>query len=368
MSASGVSSGFTVDEILAWTQGRLVNGAALGGRAREIRVKRPAQISGAGTEDVAFFFNPEFKNELPACRAGVLITGEPFVGPLEASGLPVWKSAAVIACSDPYWAMAVLSGKFAAQNSTAGPTSRPDRSEIHPTAVIHASARIGDRVRIGPFCVIDEGARVGTGSVLYAGCTVGPGAEIGEDAVFFPGVTIYEQVKIGNRARLHAGVRIGSDGFGYAKNPNGPGHQKIYHMGRVVIGDDVEIGANSCVDRGTIADTVIGNHAKLDNQVHIGHNAKLDEGAVICGGTCLAGSASIGKYCYVGGLSGIANKAHVGDGASVGALTLVTKDVAPGSTAVGNPQRDYRAHFRAHAALNKLAGSRKKRETPKEVK
>ncbi|CAM6054194.1 unnamed protein product [Sphagnum tenellum] len=180
---------------------------------------------------------------------------------------------------------------------------------------------------------------------------------MGDSTVLFPRVTLYESTRVGSRVRIHAGAVLGSDGFGYSpkkdeisKQPLG--HQKIYHLGCVHIEDDVEIGANSCIDRGTIGETRIGRYSKLDNLVHIGHNARLDEGAVICGGTCLAGNASVGRYAYVGGLSGIGNHVHVGDGAKVGALTMVTKDVANASSAVGNPQRDAKEHFRAHALLS----------------
>ena len=167
------------------------------------------------------------------------------------------------------------------------------------------------------------------------------------------------------RVRIHAGSVIGADGFGYAPKREGSqviGHVKIYHLGRVVIGDDVEIGANSCVDRSTFGETRIEKSAKLDNIVHIGHNALVEEGAVICGGTCLAGRASVGKFALVGGLTGIINDVHVGDGAQVAAMTLVSKDVLPGSTAVGNPQREYKQHFRAHAILNKLMTEREKQK------
>jgi UDP-3-O-[3-hydroxymyristoyl] glucosamine N-acyltransferase len=209
--------------------------------------------------------------------------------------------------------------------------------------------------------VVDEGSKIGDGSVLYPGVVIGPRVTVGEDSVFFPGVVIYENCEIGNRVRIHGNSVIGADGFGYApkKSAQGmEGHQKIYHLGRVVVGDDVEIGASSTVDRSTLGDTVIEKHAKIDNQVQIGHNAHVGEGAIICGGSALAGRARLGRYAVVGGLTGVTNAVTVGDGASVAALSLVTRDVAPGSTAVGNPQREYAEHFRAHAALNRLVSER----------
>lgn len=354
---------FSVEQILTWTGGQLSNGADLGPSVDAIRVERPSVLALSRSSDVGFFFNRAYEKELATADPGVLITSEAFVKPLRESGLPLWKKTAVLSCPDPYLAMAILSEKFASIHSTVAHVSEPgETTDIHPTAIVDPSAQIGHGVRIGAHCVVEWGAKIGDGTVLYPGCFVGPEVVIGAKCVLFPGVAVYEWSVIGDRVRLHAGVVIGSDGFGYAPKREGKkvvGHQKLFHLGRVVIGDDVEIGANSCVDRATFGETVIGNNSKLDNLVHIGHNSRLDEGAVICGGTCLAGRASIGKYAYVGGLTGVGNDVHVGDGASVGALAMVTKDVPPGGTAVGNPQRDYREHFRAHAYLNRLIAEKK---------
>jgi UDP-3-O-[3-hydroxymyristoyl] glucosamine N-acyltransferase len=267
----------------------------------------------------------------------------------------------VVACPDPYLAMALLSADFARELSTLSHSKRPEISSIHPTAVIHPSVQLGKQITVAAHCVVDEGSKIGDGSVLYPGVVIGPRVTVGEDSVFFPGVVIYENCEIGNRVRIHGNSVIGADGFGYApkKSAQGmEGHQKIYHLGRVVVGDDVEIGASSTVDRSTLGDTVIEKHAKIDNQVQIGHNAHVGEGAIICGGSALAGRARLGRYAVVGGLTGVTNAVTVGDGASVAALSLVTRDVAPGSTAVGNPQREYAEHFRAHAALNRLVSER----------
>lgn len=353
----------SLSEILSWTGGRLVNGGLLGPSADTIRVERPAPLSASRANDLAFFFSKDYQHELATARPGILITGEPFVGPLEKAGLPFWGSSAVIACADPYSAMALLSEKFAQRNSTVAHRGPRKARTLHPTAVIHPGAELGEGVQVGAYCVVEEGARIGAGTYLYPGCFVGPRVKIGEDCVLFPRVSVYEFAEIGNRVRIHAGSVLGSDGFGYAPKREGKqvvDHQKIFHLGRVIIGDDVEIGANSCVDRGTIADTIIGSKSKLDNLVHIGHNARLDEGSIICGGTCLAGNSSTGKFAYVGGLTGIANHVHVGDGAMVGAVSLITKDVPPGETALGNPQREYKEHFRVHAALNRLIKDRSK--------
>jgi UDP-3-O-[3-hydroxymyristoyl] glucosamine N-acyltransferase len=191
---------------------------------------------------------------------------------------------------------------------------------------------------------------------------------IGPRAHLIAHVSIYPETVIGADFRAHAGVVIGSDGFGYAPIKVGgkvEGHQKIWHLGHVRIGDRVEIGANSCADRGTLGNTIIEDDVKIDNLCHVGHNARLGQGAVLCGGVLLAGRAVVERFAYIGGNTGITNGVVVGAGALVGATSLVTKDVPPGGTAVGNPQREYSEHFRAHAALNRLMKPRMKpRVTP----
>ncbi|MCM2277840.1 MAG: UDP-3-O-(3-hydroxymyristoyl)glucosamine N-acyltransferase [Oligoflexia bacterium] len=349
---------FSVSQILEWSGGRLANAEALGGKVDEIRVERPMPLGISRSTDLAFFYNKAYEGEARTADPGILITAEPFLKPLEASGHPIWRRAAVISCVDPYLAMALLSEKFAAAlSSVAHVETIALETEVHPSAVLDASATIGAGVRIGAHCVIEAGARIGDGSVLYPGCYIGPEAVVGGRCVLFPGVTLYEWTQLGDRVRIHAGSVLGSDGFGYAQRRDGKqvtGHQKIFHLGRVVVGNDVELGANVCVDRGTFGETRIGNNVKLDNDVHVGHNAILEEGAVVCGGTALAGRAQIGRFAFVGGLTGITNDVRIGDGASVGAVTLVTKDVPAGSTAVGVPAREYREHFKIHALLNRM--------------
>jgi UDP-3-O-[3-hydroxymyristoyl] glucosamine N-acyltransferase len=357
---------------MSCTGGRLVNLDDLESCQidwERIQVERPASLGASKPSELAFFFSRAFEHELGSANPGILIIGEDFVAPLKGASLPFWTTSAVIACQDPYLALAQLSGLFAESLSTV--TYAPSQSEglapadVHPTALVDASVELGVGVKIGAYCIVEKGSRIGTGTVLYPGCYVGPRCLIGESTVLFPRVTLYEWTQIGDRVRIHAGSVLGSDGFGYAPllSESSPrqvfGHQKIYHLGRVVLENDVEVGANTCIDRGTFGDTQIGKFSKLDNLVHIGHNSRLDEGAVICGGSCLAGNASVGKYAYVGGLTGIGNHVHVGDGAKVGALTMVTKDVVPGGTVVGNPQRDSKEHFRAHALLSKLLGERR---------
>lgn len=344
---------------------RVANLSILGSKLEQIRVERPAELGVSRPNEIAFFFSKSYQTELPTAAPGILITAEPFAAALEASGLPLWKNSAVIACQDPYLAMAVISQHLAPGLSSVAfsdPSVRP--TEIHPSAVVAPGVELGESVVIGPHCVIEAGVRIGKGSRLIAGCFVGRDCQIGEESVLFPRVTLYERSVIGSRVRLHAGVVIGADGFGYAPKRDGKqivGHAKIYHFGRVVIGNDVEIGANACVDRGTIGDTVIKDMAKIDDLVMIGHNSRLDTGAVICGNAGLAGRAKIGKFAYVGGGAGVGNDVEVGDGAMLGGYAVVSSDVSAGAGVLGYPARESREHYRIQAMLNKMLAEREKR-------
>lgn len=355
--------GFAVQKILDVTGGQWVNADQTGSAARSLRLKQISALGASSVYDVAFFFSKDYQEEVKTARPGVLITAAPFVKPLQDSPLPIWKQSVVVVCSDPYFAMALLSKEFARILSNEARLERPSESKIHPTAVIHPTAKIGRCVEIGAFSVIEENAEIGEGTVIYPHCYVGHRVHVGDDCVIFHGVTLYEETRVGNRVRIHAGTRIGVDGFGYApimKEKKVGGHQKIYHLGNVILEDDVEIGANSCIDRSTFGGTTISHQSKIDNQVHIGHNAFLGEGTIVCGNTCFAGGSSTGKFVYVGGLSALSNKVHIGDYALVGGATAVTKDAIEGGEYLGIPCRPAKEHFKVHALLNRLLDQRSK--------
>ena len=351
---------FSLAQILAWTHGRLVNSSELNEASDQIWVSHLAPLPGAGENDVAFYHSKAFFEELKSSEPRILMTNEASVEIL--STLSVWSKASIVTCQDPYFAMAVLSEKFAAhQSSVAHLDLKNQLGSIHPTAVVDPSVEMGPHVTIGPYCVIEGGVKIGAHSVLYSHCVVGQRARIGESCVLFSHVTVYEWTEMGSRVRLHSGVVLGADGFGYAPERQGRRiirHQKIFHLGRVVLGDDVEVGSNTCIDRGTFGDTRVGSGAKIDNLVQVGHNVTIDEGAILCGGVCLAGNVHIGKFAYVGGVTGISNHVRIGDGALIGACSLISKDVPSGTKSLGNPQRSYQEHFRVHAWLNRRVSRR----------
>ena len=354
---------FPLDRILEWSGGQLANRDSLKRDPAGGSVGRMAPLRGSTASDLCFFFSKDYQDEIPAAHPGILITSEPFLAPLRASGLPVWSQTAVIACADPYLAMAKLSAKFA--ELLASREHGSWSSGVHPSAVVHPSARVAASASIGPHCVIERDAVVGENTRLVAGAFVGSAASIGCDGLIFPNVTIYHECHIGDRVRPHSGVVIGSDGFGYAPERAGRqvvGHQKIHHFGRVIIGDDVEICASTAVDRGTMGDTVIEDLVKIDNLVHVGHNSVIRRGAILCGMSGVAGGSVVGRFAYLGGRAIVINKAEVGDGAMLAADCVVTKDVSAEAQVAGSPHRPLREHLKIQARLSRMIEARSSKQ------
>ena len=225
---------------------------------------------------------------------------------------------------------------------------------IHPTALIAAGARLGSCVSVGPYAVIESGASVGAGTSLGAGVFVGTGVVLGERCVLYPRVSIYPGVKVGDRVILHAGVVLGSDGFGYLFAEGR--HQKFPQLGGLVIEDNVEIGANSTVDRGSLGITRIGEGTKIDNLVQVAQNVKIGRHSVIAAQTGISGSTEIGDYVVMGGQVGIGDHARIEDGAVIGGGTgiLPGKTVRKGSVMWGTPARPLSEFKKMYAQLSRL--------------
>ena len=225
---------------------------------------------------------------------------------------------------------------------------------IHPSAQIAAGARLGPGVSVGPYAVVESGASVGAGTALGAGVYLGEGVELGERCVLYPRVSLYPGVKIGNNVILHAGVVLGSDGFGYLFAEGR--HQKFPQLGGLVIEDDVEIGANSTVDRGSLGTTWIGEGTKIDNLVQVAHNVRIGRHSVIAAQTGISGSTEIGDYVVMGGQVGIGDHARIEDGAVIGGGTgiLPGKTVRKGSVMWGTPARPLSEFKKMYAQLSRL--------------
>jgi UDP-3-O-[3-hydroxymyristoyl] glucosamine N-acyltransferase len=292
----------------------------------DFAVRGVATLESAGRDHIAFLANARYLPQLKATRAGAVIVGE---AGRAATRLPR------IVCANPYAYFARVSALFNPE-----PAPQPG---AHATAVIDAAARVAADAQIGPCAVIERAADIGPGCVIGAGCFIGEGAAIGAGTRLYPNVTVYHGCVIGARVILHAGVVIGADGFGIAMDQGR--WVKVPQVGRVVIGDDVEIGANTTVDRGALDDTVIEEGVKLDNQIQVAHNVRIGAHTAIAACTGIAGSAKIGKHCRIGGASGIAGHITIADGVEISTYTLITKSIDRPGTYTGayafEPHRDW---------------------------
>ena len=223
---------------------------------------------------------------------------------------------------------------------------------VDPSAVVDETAELGKDVTIGPQVIVGPGAKIGTGTVLMGGIYIGAETVIGENCLIYPHACIRERLKAGNRVIIHAGAIIGQDGFGFVTLPSG--HVKVPHIGTVIIEDDVEIGANSVIERGTCGTTIIGRGTKIGSLVQIGHNVKIGENCLIVAMTGVAGSAIIGNRVVLAGQSGIAGHLTVGDNCVVAARGLVAGDLAPDSFVSGFPARPHKENMRIIAAERRL--------------
>jgi len=273
-------------------------------------------------------------------------------------------------------ASAIVAGEFAAKNSVSKPlllASQPRlvfsraarllypassvQSGIHPTAVVHPSARVGKNVSIAECAVIGEHAVIGDGSCIGAGCVLGGSVCLGQECQLYPNVTIYPRARLGNRVIVHAGAVLGSDGFGYVRDASTGRYEKFPQIGRLEIEDDVEIGANSTIDRGTLDVTRIRRGVKIDNLVHIGHNCEVAEDVVIAAQTGLSGSAVVERDVVIGGQVGIADHVRISEGAILGAQSgIPSKKIIRGKGVVfwGTPARPIREYLRELAVLARL--------------
>lgn len=227
---------------------------------------------------------------------------------------------------------------------------------VHPSSVIHPDATIDPHARVGPLCVVGAGARIDAHATLVARVTLGRHTRLGEGSILHPGVVLQDACLVGRHSVLHPGVMVGADGFGYIPGPEGfP--RKVPHLGNVVIGDHVEIGANTCIDRAKFGATTIHDHAKIDNLVQIGHNCTVGCGAIICGAAALAGSVKIGPGAIIGGMSALAEQSSVGARARLGGGAQLMSNIPDGETYVGQPAGPAKETMANYAAFRRLAST-----------
>jgi len=299
-----------------------------------------ASLSEAGPNDLSFYSDMRYRAALNATKAGGLITKEP----IEELAIPQ------IVHPDPFLAFVGLVDLFFPEDTVA--------PGIHPLAHVDGSARVESDVTIFPFACVGEHARIGAGSVLHQGVFLGRSATIGEACTLWPNVVIHERVSLGARVIVHPGAVIGADGFGFARRE--ARFIKVRHVGSVTIEDDVEIGANATIDRGTLGNTVVGRGVKIDNLVHIAHNVQIGEGTAMAAQSGISGSTVIGKRVLMGGQVGMVDHLNIGDDAVLTAQSGVIGDVPESAMVSGYPARPHKEVMRATAELRGLSKLRKR--------
>ncbi|MCW6510396.1 UDP-3-O-(3-hydroxymyristoyl)glucosamine N-acyltransferase [Lichenifustis flavocetrariae] len=308
-------------------------------------------LSDAGPRSLAFLDNARYADTLATTVAAACLVTQRFASRLPATTVP-------LVCAEPYRAFAiVLARMYPAALRPASVFGTVGRS---PSALVHAEARLEADVTVDPGAVIGPGAEIGSGSVIGANAVIGPNVKIGRDCSIGPHATLVHAL-VGNRVILHAGVRIGQDGFGFALG--GRGHAKVAQIGRVVIQDDVEVGANTTIDRGSVRDTVIGEGTKIDNLVQIAHNVVIGRHCVIVSQTGISGSTTLGDFAMTGGQAGLTGHLTIGTGAQVGAKAGLMSDVPAGERWAGSPAQPVRDLFRQEAYIRRLVRRDSKRES-----
>lgn len=305
----------TLTELLAFLQQQGLQAQLIDEAAANIKIQGIGSLQQASAQEISFLSNPQLQHQLASCQAAaVIMTRQVYEQLPEAPGF------AVVLFDQPYLMYALIAQWFDQSRLATLPQG------IHPTAVIDPSAHLAEGVHIGPYCVIEANAVIGPRSRLGAATVVGAGTAIGADALIHPRVTLYHQITVGDRVIIHSGAVIGADGFGFAPHPQG-GWAKIAQLGGVSIGHDVEIGANTTIDRGALDNTVIGNGVKLDNQIMLGHNVHVGDHTAIAACVGVAGSTHIGARCIVGGAAMLSGHLHIADDVQISGGTAVTSSI-----------------------------------------
>ncbi len=336
---------FTLREIA-----RLINAELHGDEHHQI--DGLASLQSAANRQLSFIANPVYKKYLSSTSAGALLIAPSLASEFSGNKLIV---------SKPYEAYAILTEVFS--NRVPAPTG------IHADATLSETAVVGANVSVGPRAVIGEHVILGDGVVIGAGCYVGADTEIGADTELMPNVTVYHGIKIGKHCLLHSGCVIGADGFGFA--PKAGGWLKIHQLGGVIIGDKVEIGANTCIDRGALDDTVIEDGVIVDNLVQIAHNVKIGRNTAIAAHTAIAGSTVIGSQCTIAGAVGIVGHLNIADNVHITGMSMVSSSITEAGsyssgTAMSNTQ-DWRKNAARFRQLDQIAKRLLKLERDKKL-
>jgi UDP-3-O-[3-hydroxymyristoyl] glucosamine N-acyltransferase len=306
-----------------------------------IDIQSVAGIEHAGPGQLTFVSNPRYVQAVSTTRASAALLGNP----IQVEREPGLAALAVLRSENPYLDFARALELF----------YQPPRYEpgVHPTAVVAPTAKIGPGAHIGPHCFVDEGVVIGRNAVLHSLVSIYRNARIGDDFFAHSHTVVREGCRIGDRVILQNGAVIGGDGFGFARQADGRWY-KIQQTGITVLGDDVEIQANSCIDRATVGETVVSSGVKIDDLVLVGHGGKIGENSLLCGQAGMAGTTTVGKGCILGGQAGCSGHLTVGDGSMLTPQTGVAADIPPNSLYSGAPAVEHKQWLKGSAAFKRL--------------
>lgn len=317
---------------------------------KDAKVRTFAKIEEGVEGAISFLSNPKYTHYIYDTKSSVVIVNEDVE--LEGTVAPT-----LIRVKNAYESIAQLLQIYEA--------SKPKKTGVSPQAYISPSAKLGKDCYVGPFACIGEGTVIGDGCQIYPHAVVGDNVKMGNGCILYPNTTVYQGCKIGNNVTLHAGSVIGADGFGFA--PNADGYDKIPQIGIVTIEDNVEIGANTCVDRSTMGSTVIRKGVKLDNLVQVAHNVEIGENTVMSAQVGIAGSTKVGSWCMFGGQVGLAGHITIGDKTFLGAQSGVPGSLKGGEELIGTPPMNPRNYFKSQAIFRRLPDMYKELEALKKT-
>lgn len=321
---------FSAQQIASFVQGEIVGDA-------NVTVNTFAKIEEGKPGSITFLSNPKYEHFIYDTDASIVLVNRNFVPekPIKAT---------LIKVDNAYETLAKL--------MTLYEQSKTQNKGIASTAIIAKSAKIGKDVYIGAYVVIDDDVVIGDNTQIYPHTYVGKNASVGEGSLIYSGVNIYHDCQIGNHVTLHSGVVIGADGFGFAPTPEG--YNKIPQIGNVIIEDNVEIGANTCVDRATMGSTIVHKGVKLDNLIQIAHNDEIGANTVMAAQAGVAGSAKVGEWCVIAGQVGITGHLTVGNHVILGPQSGIISSIKDGSRLIGSPPMEEKPFFKSQAVLRKL--------------
>ena len=286
---------------------------------------------------ISFLSNPKYTSYIYETQSSIVLVNKDFEPEKEIN-------ATLIKVDNAYESLAKLLNLYE--------MSKPKKTGIDPLAYIAPTAKIGNNVYIAPFACVGDNAEIGDNTSLHPHATVGSGAKVGSNCILYPNTTVYHDCRVGNNCILHAGSVVGADGFGFAPSPEG--YEKIPQIGIVILEDNVEIGANTCIDRATMGATIIRKGVKLDNLIQIAHNVEVGSHTVMASQVGVAGSTKVGEWCMFGGQVGVAGHITVGNRVNMGAQSGVNGSVKDGKALIGTPPIEFKNYFKSSAVFKKL--------------